>query len=333
MVYGDAEPSFSADKEGDVGARLDPHSRKGPAMGEVLGSEQDYMGPACDHLMADVQPDVDLTRVVVARRMQYVQTHCPSWAEGVARVALGVAHMSTVNSIKMQDMVHFLHLAQGGNYLRSHGGQTYLFENGAFRLFNGVIPESVPQRCSEYASFVEGCLWLIDQKCPSREEKDIYDALGRLFRAATLSANRGVAPEGAPLSNGEDPRGVKRMRQWISMDIDEVLPTYSQLPEKEIYTALRDYALEKCEVVMGGKGTSLKTWGAEEAVNCQEMPKKLSAALESAVIIPFLCGIYGYCPGASNRFCNGRCLSCVWPAHSPVTKRANHEAGSQKPTQ
>ena len=287
MVYGGAGPICSADIEGSVDARLDQLIGKGPAMGEVLGAEHDYVGPTCDHLMADVQPDVDLTRVVVARRMQYVQTNYPSWTEGVARVALGVVLMSTANSIKMQDMVHFLHLAQGSNYLRSHGGQTYFFDNGAFRLFNGVIPESVLQRCSEFASFVEGCLWFIDQKCPSRDELEIYAALDRLFRAATLASSRDVVPGGVLQSSGDDPRGTKRMRQWLSVDVDEVLPTYQQVAEKEIYTALREYALEKCEVVKGGKGSALKSWGAQEAVNCQEMSKKLAAALESAVIIPF----------------------------------------------
>ena len=287
MVYGSASPKCATNLEDGVEAPLAQLIGKGPAMCDVLGCAQDYMDPACDHLMADVQPDADLARVVVARRMEYVKTHYASWTEGLSRVALGVVLMSTANSIKMQDMVHFLHLAQGSNYLRSHGGQTYLFENGAFRLFNGVIPESVLQRCAEFASFVEGCLWFIDQKCPAREEKEIYAALDRLFRAATLASNREVAPNGAPPPNGDDPRGTKRMRQWLSMDVDEVLPTYHEVAEKEIYAALRNYALEKCEVVKGGKGSALKTWGAQEAVNCQEMSKKLSAALESAVIIPF----------------------------------------------
>ena len=129
-----------------------------PLYGGVLGIARDYLDSPHGHLTADVQPDADLTRVVVSRRMQYVQTHYTSWSEGLARVALGVILMSTANSIKMQDMVHFLHLAQGSNYLRSHGGQTYFFDNGAFRLFDGVIPESVLQRCAEFDSFVEGCL-------------------------------------------------------------------------------------------------------------------------------------------------------------------------------
>ena len=61
--------------------------------------------------MADVRPAADLTRVVVPRRMQYVQTHYTSWPEGLARVALGVLLMRASNSVKIQDMVHFASIA------------------------------------------------------------------------------------------------------------------------------------------------------------------------------------------------------------------------------
>ena len=105
--------------------------------------------------MYDVQPDADLTRIVVDRRMQYVTTHYASWSEGISRVALGVVLMSATKEITTRDMVHFLHLAQGNSYLRSREGQTYLFDYGALRLFSGVVPESALQRCAEFAPYVE----------------------------------------------------------------------------------------------------------------------------------------------------------------------------------
>ena len=259
-------------------------------MGSILGNAQDLADASWGHLTPDVQPDADLTRIVVDRRMQYVSAQYSSWPEGLARVALGVILMSTANSIKMQDMVHFLHLAQGSNYLRSHGGQTYLFDNGAFRLFNGVIPESVLQRCSEFASYVEGCLWCIDKKCAVRDELEIYDSLDRLFRAITFARRAEVNVSRATESEDGIPRGVKRPRpppEWLTMDDADIPRTFTALAEKEIYQALRDYALDKWEGLKGYKGDMLKSWGAQEAVNCQEMAKKLATHLESAAIIPF----------------------------------------------
>ena len=67
----------------------------------------------------------------------------------------------------------------------SRSGQTFLCGDGAFRLPNGVTPESVLHRCREYASYVEGRLWCIDKKSASRNEADICAELGMLFRAIT----------------------------------------------------------------------------------------------------------------------------------------------------
>ena len=106
-------------------------------------------------------------------------------------------------------------------------------------------------------------------------------------RAITLSASKDVAPDGVSQSSGSAPNGTKRVRSWLSMDVAEVPPTPHQLEEKEIYMALRDYALEKRAVFNGGMGSVLKSWDAQEAVNCQEMSQKLAATLESAEIIPF----------------------------------------------
>ena len=60
-------------------------------------------------LMYDVQPDADLTRIVVGRRMQYVASHYTSRSEGIARVAIPFILTSTTQAITMDDMVHFLH--------------------------------------------------------------------------------------------------------------------------------------------------------------------------------------------------------------------------------
>ena len=93
--------------------------------------------------------------------------------------------MSTAKEINAQRKAHFLHLAQGVGLLRSNDGDTYLYENGAPRLFKGLNPESAMQRCDEFPSFVDGCLWCIENTCNSRSELDIYASLEKLFRDIT----------------------------------------------------------------------------------------------------------------------------------------------------
>ena len=77
----------------------------------------------------------------------------------------------------------------------SHSGQTFLYENGAFRLPDGVAPESAPRRRMGCASYVEGCLWCIDKKSASRNEADICAELGMLFRAITSHVRVGGASD------------------------------------------------------------------------------------------------------------------------------------------
>ena len=65
------------------------------------------------HLIWEIQPDLDLTRSVIDRRMRYVEENYPSWSNEIARVALGVAPMILKNDITPHGRAHFLHLAQG----------------------------------------------------------------------------------------------------------------------------------------------------------------------------------------------------------------------------
>ena len=49
----------------------------------------------------------------------------------------------------------------------SHTGGKFLYENGAFRLFNVAMPEEAIQRCKEHASYVDGSLWRIEKGAES----------------------------------------------------------------------------------------------------------------------------------------------------------------------
>ena len=78
------------------------------------------------------------------------------WGDGLVRVALGVLPMSTAKEVNFQGAARLLHLAQDGNVIRSRDGNTYLYGNGAFRLFKWITPESTIQRCEESPAFAEG---------------------------------------------------------------------------------------------------------------------------------------------------------------------------------
>ena len=172
--------------------------------------------------------------------MRYVGARYPSWSEEISRVALGVALMSLTKDITAQDQVHYLHLAQGGIYLRSRPVQTFLYGNGSFRLFNGVMPESVLQRCREYASYVEGCLWCIEKNCSGRNEADIFEELGRVFRAITshVRASCGGDANNSSDDVAGDPRGEKRKRPWLTMEESDIQPSSDVLSDLDIFEAL-----------------------------------------------------------------------------------------------
>ena len=117
--------------------------------------------------------------------------------------------MRSSNSIKIQDMVHFLHHANGSNYPRPHGGKKYFFDNGSLRLFNGVMPESVNQRRADFSPYVAGCLCCVDKKCSGRDGLEVYAAIDHLFRAITLAPSRDVRPFGVSQSIGAAPKGYQ----------------------------------------------------------------------------------------------------------------------------
>ena len=101
----------------------------------------------------------------------------------------------------------------------SHFGQTFLYENGAFRLPNGVLPESVLQRFAEYASYVEGSLWCFGGRCESRNDEDIFADARRMFRAITTCVRRGGYGDTQSEADGvrAGARGEKRKRTWLTM--------------------------------------------------------------------------------------------------------------------
>ena len=109
--------------------------------------------------------------------------------------ALAVVLLSSTRAIDVCDLAHFIHLSVGNMYPRPHPGQTYVYENGAFRLFNGVAPASLFQRCKAYADYVEGRICRIEKIPPRTDEGEISDAIDLLFQPIT--SRRVLAKRGA----------------------------------------------------------------------------------------------------------------------------------------
>ena len=194
--------------------------------------------------------------------------------------------MCATRGINIQEMVHFPNLSQENTHRRPQSGQAFLYYNGAFRLFNGVMPESVLQRCREYAELVEGCLWGLAKKNVPREDGKILHALDLLFRSITEFVRNPPSTdlEDDVVAPAAQQRGVKRRMHWLEIHDGAVARYTGDLDEKEVMDALRELALDKWCV---GKPTDerLKTWGAQEALNCQSMLRKLAVKVETAEIM------------------------------------------------
>ena len=200
-------------------------------------------------IVADVQVDPDLTRSIVAARLKYAEENYPDWTDTIRRVSIGVILMVQTRAVNIQDQIHFLRLAQGDKYMRAHAGQTYLYDNGAFQLYKGVMPESVISRCRRYAECVEGRLWTMSKRCKSRSEKDILDAADRTYRAISALEGSGDTRIRQPYDRNMAPptptRGVKRARIWMESDAPGYPGTKYPISEELIIASLRKLTLGK----------------------------------------------------------------------------------------
>ena len=215
-------------------------------------------------IVADVQVDPDLTRSIVAARMKYAEENYTDWTETLRRVSIGVVLMAQTRAVNIQDQIHFLHLAQGDKYMRAHAGQTYLYDNGAFQLYKGVMPESVISRCRRYAECVEGCLWTMAKRCKSRSEKDLLESVDRTYRAISALEGSGGAPASHPgdrdVGQPIPRRGLKRGRVWIESDAPGYPGTKRPISEEVVIASLRTLTLDNWRA--RGFKTSAKTWTA-----------------------------------------------------------------------
>ena len=241
--------------------------------------------------VAEERPDLHRTKSVAGRRMQYVREVYSHWADNLACIALGVVLMSTTREANVQEQVHFLYLALGGNFLRSHRGQTYIYEDGAFHLFNGVVPEYMISRCKEFAESVEGGIWCIGKRGDtSRSETDIFAALDRAYKS--ISASETEEGESTSFSSaaaesvGGERRGVKRKtRSWMEVDTGDAPVCGCPINEAKVVEELILLTLDMWRTKESKAPAT--SWTNTEALNCQEMIRKIMEQVIKGAIIPY----------------------------------------------
>ena len=87
------------------------------------------------------------TKCIVSRGTNYLRRTYGHWTDDMRRIATGVVLMSTTRDANVQEQARFLQLSLGGPPHRTHGGQTFLYEDGAPQLFFGVAPGHPISRC------------------------------------------------------------------------------------------------------------------------------------------------------------------------------------------
>ena len=117
----------------------------------------------CNNLLRDVQTNAYLEGSGISRTMSFDAHECPSWPGSLNRVSHGVRLLGITREIAVYDMARYLHLSVGNMYIRPRPGQTYICENGAFKLFNIFLPESLFQRRKEYTAYVDGRVCRLDK--------------------------------------------------------------------------------------------------------------------------------------------------------------------------
>ena len=115
------------------------------------------------------------------------------------------------------------------------------------RLSNGVLPESALQRCTEFASRVEGCLRCVEKTYVPGGGGGYFRCARARFCAITEDSGRPkpVWKLGTRTSPIDINRGTKRARRWLDSEEPYIPNLSTPLDEKKIFIALRDLSLDK----------------------------------------------------------------------------------------
>ena len=143
-------------------------------------------GASCEeafsNIYIDEKKDTESIRALVSSRNALMQAKHPNWSDSLRMLALGVLHIVEIRDAHMRELAHFLYISAGEDYLRANDGHMYLYDDGAFSIFTGVITESLLSRCKIYGQEAEGALWCLGRRgLLSRRPTDILCALNSAF--------------------------------------------------------------------------------------------------------------------------------------------------------
>ena len=106
--------------------------------------------------------------------------------------AAGVALYKTrLSDIGIREQVFLLHLIDGGRQIRAHNGSIFMYQDGAWQLFNGVVPEWLPLRFRRFLLRLEGMFLALAEKNDRLESERellaaVAAAVGEMGELTTL---------------------------------------------------------------------------------------------------------------------------------------------------
>lgn len=118
------------------------------------------------------------------RFLVLITQHVPHWPPSYKHLTLGALALYTkrIIDIGLCEHVLLLHIMEGDNYIRSHDGTFYFYDDGAFRIYSGVISESVLGRCKAYLLALQGLFRKLADKQPVPTADSDEELLTRLNR-------------------------------------------------------------------------------------------------------------------------------------------------------
>ena len=116
----------------------------------------------------------------IQRVWAQVQEAHPEWDPAVQKLAVAALSVYQLRLIDMDLRVHVLltHIVEGGRHMRAHAGACYLYQNGSWRPFKGVIPEATMARIKKFTLQLEGFYRLVSPDTP-RTDNSILQAWSR----------------------------------------------------------------------------------------------------------------------------------------------------------
>ena len=74
-----------------------------------------------------------------------------------------------------------VYIVEGGERMRAHDGTCYIYSDGAFTNFTGIVTEATLMRIGSYMLRLEGLCRLLDGRT-TRKDEDVLEAIDKAVR-------------------------------------------------------------------------------------------------------------------------------------------------------